>query len=132
VPYRSTISAVPGLVGWVEERDRITLWAGSATGGVMGAVEPAGGSSTESSSPAGVRSAGSTRRTERRAAARKSAPVATDSRRTKMPEPFGTADFDRRLLHGGLPEALLAETKYPESFAEWIDGTWCGTSGLPA
>ena len=36
-------------------------------------------------------------------------------------EPFGTPDFDRRLLHGGLPEALLAETKSPESFAEWID-----------
>ena len=36
-------------------------------------------------------------------------------------EPFGTPDFDRRLLHGGLPEALLAETKSPEAFAEWID-----------
>lgn len=36
-------------------------------------------------------------------------------------DPFGTPDFDRRLLHGGLPEALLAETKSPESFAEWID-----------
>jgi len=45
---------------------------------------------------------------------------------------FGIADFDRRLLHGGLPEALLAETKSPHAFAEWIDGTWCGTSGLPA
>ena len=36
-------------------------------------------------------------------------------------EAFGLADFDRRLLHGGLPESLLAETKSPEAFAEWID-----------
>lgn len=36
-------------------------------------------------------------------------------------EPFGIPDFDRRLLHGGLPEAFLAETKSPHSFAEWID-----------
>ena len=36
-------------------------------------------------------------------------------------EPFGVPDFDRRLLHGGLPEALLAETKSPQAFAEWID-----------
>ena len=36
-------------------------------------------------------------------------------------EPFGVPDFDRRLLHGGLPEALLAETKSPHTFAEWID-----------
>lgn len=36
-------------------------------------------------------------------------------------EPFGTPDLDRRLLHGGLPEALLAETKSPDAFAEWID-----------
>lgn len=35
--------------------------------------------------------------------------------------PFGTPDFDRRLLHGGLPEALLAETKSTQAFAEWID-----------
>ena len=35
--------------------------------------------------------------------------------------PFGVPDFDRRLLHGGLPESLLAERKSPESFAEWID-----------
>ena len=34
---------------------------------------------------------------------------------------FGIADFDRRLLHGGLPEALLADTKSPHAFAEWID-----------
>ena len=36
-------------------------------------------------------------------------------------EPFGVADLDRRLLHGGLPEALLAATKSRPSFAEWID-----------
>ena len=36
-------------------------------------------------------------------------------------EPFGVPDFDRRLLHGGLPEALLAETKSADAFAEWID-----------
>ena len=35
--------------------------------------------------------------------------------------PFGIADFDRRLLHGGLPEALLADTPSPEDCAEWID-----------
>ena len=37
-------------------------------------------------------------------------------------EPFGVGDFDRRLLHGGLPEALLAAEKQPTSFAEWVDG----------
>ena len=36
-------------------------------------------------------------------------------------EAFGLPDFDRRLLHGGLPESLLAETRSPEAFAEWID-----------
>ena len=36
-------------------------------------------------------------------------------------EPFGIADFDRRLLHGGLPELLLAETRSPGLYAEWID-----------
>ena len=36
-------------------------------------------------------------------------------------EPFGVPDFDRRLLHGGLPEALLAKTKSAHTFAEWID-----------
>ena len=34
---------------------------------------------------------------------------------------FGITDLDRRLLHGGLPEALLAETKSRHAFAEWID-----------
>ena len=36
-------------------------------------------------------------------------------------QPFGVADLDRRLLHGGLPEALLAKSKSPALFAEWID-----------
>lgn len=36
-------------------------------------------------------------------------------------ELFGIADFDRRLLHGGLPELLLAETRSPGLYAEWID-----------
>ena len=36
-------------------------------------------------------------------------------------ETFGVADLDRRLLHGGLPEPLLAERKAPEFFSEWID-----------
>lgn len=35
---------------------------------------------------------------------------------------FGAPDFDRRLLRGGLPEALLAREKEPRSFGEWIDG----------
>jgi hypothetical protein len=43
-------------------------------------------------------------------------------------EPFGVPDFDRRLLHGGLPEALLADTKSPHAFAEWIDSSTRGTS----
>ena len=37
-------------------------------------------------------------------------------------EPFGVRDFDRRLLHGGLPAALLAERKEAGAFSEWIDG----------
>jgi predicted AAA+ superfamily ATPase len=36
-------------------------------------------------------------------------------------EPFGVSDFDRRLLHGGLPEQLLAERKDAAFFSEWID-----------
>jgi predicted AAA+ superfamily ATPase len=36
-------------------------------------------------------------------------------------EPFGVSDFDRRLLHGGLPEILLSEKKDPVFFSEWID-----------
>jgi hypothetical protein len=34
---------------------------------------------------------------------------------------FGVAGIDRRLLHGGLPEPLLAAEKDPEFFAEWLD-----------
>lgn len=34
---------------------------------------------------------------------------------------FGVRDLERRLLHGGLPEPLLAETKDPEFFSEWLD-----------
>lgn len=34
---------------------------------------------------------------------------------------FDLADLDRRLLHGGLPEPLLSETKDPAFFAEWMD-----------
>ncbi|MCX6560823.1 MAG: ATP-binding protein [Candidatus Aminicenantes bacterium] len=35
---------------------------------------------------------------------------------------FGIADLDRRLLHGGLPEFLLAKTKDGSLFTEWMDG----------
>ena len=36
-------------------------------------------------------------------------------------DPFGAPELDRRLLHGGLPEPLLAVGKAPEFFSEWID-----------
>ncbi len=36
-------------------------------------------------------------------------------------DPFGIHALDRRLLHGGLPEPLLATHKDPEFFSEWID-----------
>jgi hypothetical protein len=36
-------------------------------------------------------------------------------------EPFGVPDLDRRLLHGGLPELLLAARKDPAFLNEWID-----------
>ena len=36
-------------------------------------------------------------------------------------DPFGVTDLDRRLLHGGLPEPLLAECKDSAFFNEWID-----------
>ncbi len=36
-------------------------------------------------------------------------------------DPFGVPDLDRRLLHGGLPEPLLAACKAPAFFNEWID-----------
>ena len=34
---------------------------------------------------------------------------------------FGVLDLDHRLLHGGLPEPLLAAEKNPAFFAEWLD-----------
>lgn len=34
---------------------------------------------------------------------------------------FRIRDLDRRLLHGGLPEALLAEEKDPSFYSEWTD-----------
>ena len=34
---------------------------------------------------------------------------------------FAIADLDRRLLHGGLPEALLGPQPDPEFYSEWID-----------
>jgi predicted AAA+ superfamily ATPase len=34
---------------------------------------------------------------------------------------FRIRSLDRRLLHGGLPEALLARRKDPSFFSEWID-----------
>lgn len=36
-------------------------------------------------------------------------------------EPFGVPDLDHRLLHGGLPEQLLASRKISAFFNEWID-----------
>jgi len=40
---------------------------------------------------------------------------------TECVEAFGVSDLDRRLLHGGLPEPLLAAEKDPAFFAEWMD-----------
>jgi hypothetical protein len=37
---------------------------------------------------------------------------------------FGVRDLDRRLLHGGLPEPLLAATKNPAFFAEWLESLY--------
>ena len=34
---------------------------------------------------------------------------------------FGITDLDRRLLHGGLPDALLAAMPDPDLYVEWID-----------
>jgi hypothetical protein len=36
-------------------------------------------------------------------------------------DPFGVHGLDRRLLHGGLPEPLLAERKDASFFSEWMD-----------
>lgn len=35
---------------------------------------------------------------------------------------FNVKNLDHRLLHGGLPEALLGATKDPAFFSEWMDG----------
>jgi len=40
---------------------------------------------------------------------------------TECEEAFGIHDLDRRLLHGGLPEALLSPTKEDHFYAEWMD-----------
>lgn len=40
---------------------------------------------------------------------------------TETQEAFGIADMDRRLLHGGLPEFLLAKEKDGPLFTEWMD-----------
>ncbi|MBI4496253.1 MAG: ATP-binding protein [Deltaproteobacteria bacterium] len=40
---------------------------------------------------------------------------------TECEEEFGIRDLDRRLLHGGLPEALLSSTKDEASYSEWMD-----------
>ena len=37
---------------------------------------------------------------------------------------FQIQDLDRRLLHGGLPEALLASNKDSGFFAEWLDSVY--------
>lgn len=34
---------------------------------------------------------------------------------------FGIKEFDRRLLHGGLPEPLMSEKKDASFFSEWMD-----------
>src|SRR4030042_4201404 len=40
---------------------------------------------------------------------------------TECEEAFGIRDLDRRLLHGGLPDALLDPLKDHIFFAEWMD-----------
>lgn len=40
---------------------------------------------------------------------------------TECEEAFGIRDLDRRLLHGGLPEALLSSTPDEASYSEWMD-----------
>ena len=40
---------------------------------------------------------------------------------TECEEAFGIRDLDRRLLHGGLPEALLSSAKDDSFYAEWMD-----------
>lgn len=36
-------------------------------------------------------------------------------------ETFKISDLDKRLLHGGLPEHLMADKVFSENFSEWID-----------
>lgn len=52
---------------------------------------------------------------------RKSMVYLTPALWTECPDVFGISDLDRRLLHGGLPEALLAPNKDPAFFSEWLD-----------
>lgn len=40
---------------------------------------------------------------------------------TEAHDTFGITDGDRRLLHGGLPEPLLAQKPDPVFFSEWLD-----------
>jgi predicted AAA+ superfamily ATPase len=40
---------------------------------------------------------------------------------TECEAEFGVRDLDRRLLHGGLPETLLAEEPDAAFYAEWLD-----------
>lgn len=37
---------------------------------------------------------------------------------------FGVQNLDHRLLHGGLPQALLSQEKDPEFFSEWLDSLY--------
>lgn len=39
-------------------------------------------------------------------------------------EAFGVKDLKTRLLHGGLPENLMADTFPEKDFSEWIDAFW--------
>ena len=39
----------------------------------------------------------------------------------ESPDWMSYPDLDRRLLHGGLPEALLAKSLMPSFFSEWLD-----------
>ena len=43
---------------------------------------------------------------------------------TECVSTFNIQNLDRRLLHGGLPQALLLSEKDPEFFSEWIDSLY--------
>lgn len=43
---------------------------------------------------------------------------------TECVSTFNIQNLDRRLLHGGLPQALLSSEKDPEFFSEWIDSLY--------